>query len=189
MMGAKDIIAVAQWLKQLVSRKERRDIWATKEAERQAQILDWLYTLREHYRSQADEPHERPDMSVLDAKTHLARLRLWNEYRYPRRVVAPGGQELPRHEANAQHMQILIYLVEWIGWRGARRQLGGPRTKKDFQLANRKERVLNFLEGLPVFDWLLKNRKTRFPGYWDERRVPRYDVLDQRMERFRRKAE
>ena len=188
-MGAKDIIAVFQWLKRLVSRKERREAWVMKEAELQAQILDWLYALRDHYRSEADEPYERPDKSVLDAKTHLARLRLWNEHRYPPRVFAPGGRELPRHEANAHHMEQLIYLVERIGWRGARRQLGRPRTKKDFQLASRKERVLNFLEGLPVFSGLLRNRKGRFPGYWDERYAPTYDVIDQEMKRVTRNAD
>lgn len=187
-MSVKDWFDIGERVGRLFDRRGRREKWTAEEADTEVQILEWLYILRDHYRSlpaDAHRPPHTPDRRVLEAKVHLKRLRLWNEHRPRGGAFGPGGQPLGRQEENAAFMETFIDFVERWGWREARRQIGRPRLKEDFRRASRYQEVLDRLEELPVFSALLQNRKVSLLDrrYWDQRYTPQRDIIDEGVSR------
>lgn len=188
-MGVKDWLEVGDRLKRLFDRRGRAEKWAKEEADTEVQVLEWLYVLRDYYRSLPADAYRdpgTPDRRVLEAKINLKRLRLWDEHRARGGALGPGGRRLSRQEENAAFMQTFIDFVERWGWREARRQIGRPRQKEDFRLASRFHQILDRLEELPVISGLLKNRRVSLLDrrYWDQRYAPRGDIIDERRDRW-----
>lgn len=190
-MSIKDWFDVGDRLKRLFDRRARGKKWMKDEADLEVQVLEWLYVLRDYYRSLPDEtyrpPPDMPDRRVLEAKVNLKRLRLWDEYRSRGGVFGPDGQRLGRREENAAFMESFIHVVERWGWREARRLMGRRRIKEDFRLASRNQRALGRLEDMPLFSALLKNRKVSILDnrYWDQRYTPQKDIIDERRDNTR----
>lgn len=83
-MSVKDWFDIGERVRRLFDRQGKREKWTAEEADTEVQILEWLYILRDYYRSLPADAHRAsctPDTRVLEANVHLKRLRLWNEHR------------------------------------------------------------------------------------------------------------
>ena len=83
-MGIKDWLEVGDRLERLLDRRGRAEKWAKEEADTEVQVLEWLYVLRDYYKSLPADAYRdpgTPDRRVLEAKINLKRLRLWDEHR------------------------------------------------------------------------------------------------------------